>query len=68
MIHIEKIKTKLKGKVFCVFCEEVATKTINDYHFCARCGDGELVKIIGKCIKSMEQATVTIKVMPKRGN
>lgn len=62
MIVIEKVDTGI-----CCFCSKPASKTINGLPFCPSCGDGELIKIIGKCMKAVEEATVTIKVLPKRG-
>jgi hypothetical protein len=63
MIVVEK---KIEGT--CCFCEKDATVSINGMRFCASCGDGELLKIVKKCIKNLQQATVTLKVLPKDKN
>lgn len=60
MIVIEKIEQQ----GVCCFCNEVASVKINGLPFCASCGDGELVKIIKKCSKALQQATATFKIIP----
>lgn len=60
MIVIEKIKQGV-----CCFCQADATVKINGMSFCASCGDGELLKIANKCIKNLQDATVTMTVIPK---
>lgn len=62
MVVIEKVEAGV-----CCFCPKPASKRINGLPFCPSCGDGELIKIIGRCIKAVEQADVTIKIIPKRG-
>lgn len=60
MIVVEKIKNGV-----CCFCQEDASVKINGLSFCASCGDGELLKIANKCIKAVQHAIVTMKVLPK---
>lgn len=64
MIVVEKIKEET-GEI-CCFCEKDATVKINDMPFCSSCGDGELLKITKKCISNLQQATATLKVLPKQ--
>jgi hypothetical protein len=59
------IVVEMKKAGICCFCQEPATKSINGLRFCPNCGDTVLIKIIGKCIKSVEEATVTVKILPK---
>jgi len=61
MLVIEKAKAGV-----CCFCHKPASKLINGLSFCPSCGDGELVKIIGKAAKAIEYAEVTVKVLPLR--
>jgi len=60
MIVVEKINQGV-----CCFCPTAASVKINGFSFCASCGDGELLKIAYKCIKAVQHATVTMKVLPK---
>lgn len=64
MIVVEKIE-KDKQNESCCFCEKDATIKINGMPFCSSCGDGELLKITKKCISNLQQATATLKVVPK---
>ena len=59
-----KIKNVVFGK--CFDCGELATKTLDDTLYCSRCADSKLIQQIGQCIKAIEHAVVTIKVIPKR--
>jgi len=56
---------EMKKAGICCFCHEPATKVINGLRFCSKCGDSLLIKIIGKCIKAVEEADVSIKILPK---
>jgi hypothetical protein len=63
MLVIEMVK-----KGICCFCHAPATKTINGLRFCPKCGDTVLIQIIGKCAKAVEEATVSLKILPKEPN
>jgi predicted amidophosphoribosyltransferase len=70
MLVIEKIKKGIETGI-CISCQEPASKIINGLRFCPGCGDSILVKIIGTCIKGIEEAKVAISILPKgikRGN
>lgn len=60
MIVVEKVDQGV-----CCFCQKEASVKINGMSFCASCGDGELLKIVKKCITNLQQATATLKVLPK---
>jgi len=60
MIVIEKTNQSI-----CCFCNKNATIKINGLAFCSSCGDGELLKITKKCIVNLQQATATLKIIPK---
>ena len=49
----------------CSFCENRASKRLDGILYCSSCADPELIKQIGHCIKAVEHAIVSIKVMPK---
>ena len=57
-----KIKNIFKGK--CSECNEHATKSLDNILYCSRCADSKLIQQIGQCIKAIEHAKVTIKVVP----
>ena len=59
-----KIKNAKFGK--CFECKERATKSLDDALYCSRCADSKLIQQIGQCIKAVEYAKVTIKVIPKK--
>ena len=60
MLVVEKTESGI-----CCQCGKPATKAINGMKFCVQCGDSLLISIIGKCSKAVEDATVTVKIMPK---
>jgi hypothetical protein len=53
--------------LLCSACDGAlaATKIIDGAPYCAHCGDNLLLKTIKKCIVNIEEAVVTIKVIPK---
>ena len=57
---------EMKKAGICCLCHDPATKVINGFRFCAKCGDTVLTEVIGKCIKAIEEADVTVKILPKR--
>ena len=59
-----KIKNVSKGH--CLECGDPATRNLDDTLYCSRCADSKLIQQIGQCIKAIEHAVVTIKVIPKR--
>jgi hypothetical protein len=59
-----KIKTVSKAK--CSACGKPATKALDNILYCSQCADSKLIQQIGRCIKAIEHAKVTIKVIPKR--
>jgi len=59
MIVVKKIDNGI-----CVFCDKDASVEINEYGFCATCGDGELLKIVKKCIDGLQQAEVKLTLRP----
>lgn len=59
-----KIKTVKFGK--CSGCSEPATKSLDNILYCSRCADSKLIQQIGQCIKAIEHAKVTIKVIPRK--
>lgn len=63
MIVVEKIEDGV-----CCFCQKDASVKINGLTFCSSCGDGELLKIVKKCIKNLQEAVATLKVLPKVDN
>lgn len=62
MVTVCKVR---KGTKLCFRCSQPATKTINGLPFCAHCGDGVLIRIIGTCVKAVEEAKINIKMTPK---
>ena len=50
----------------CSFCNNPATKRLDGILYCPACADSELMQQIGRCIKAIEHAKVTIKVLPKK--
>jgi len=60
MSIIRKISTEA-----CHDCGVPSTKLIDGVAYCAHCGDNILLRTIKKCIEGIEEATVTLKVMPK---
>lgn len=61
-----KVKKVSEGKCECD-CDKAASKEINGKLYCPGCGDTVLIVAIGKCIKGLEQATVKMSILPKRG-
>lgn len=49
----------------CHDCGIPSTKLIDGVAYCAHCGDNILLRTIKRCIEGIEEATVTLKVMPK---
>jgi predicted amidophosphoribosyltransferase len=56
---------EMKKAGICCFCQKPATKVINGLRFCPNCGDTILIEMIGKCIKAVEDADISIKIIPK---
>jgi hypothetical protein len=59
-----KIKKVDKGK--CSECDNHATRELDNVLYCSQCADSLLIQQIGKCIKAVEHAKITIKVIPKK--
>jgi len=59
-----KIKNVSKGN--CFECNEIATKSLDNVLYCSQCADILLIQQIGRCIKAVEHAKITIKVIPKK--
>jgi DNA-directed RNA polymerase subunit RPC12/RpoP len=56
----------------CAYCGKPPTKLIEGLtapheglYLCAHCGDNLLIKTIKKCIEGIEEAKITMKIMPK---
>jgi Zn finger protein HypA/HybF involved in hydrogenase expression len=59
MFEVKKTKS---GKCL---CGKKASKIINGEKFCPKCGDTQLIVVLGKCIKGIEQANVKVSIIPK---
>ena len=64
MLVVEKIKKGIEPGI-CISCQGAASKIINGLRFCPGCGDSILVRVIGTCIKGLEEAKATISILPK---
>jgi hypothetical protein len=61
MIVIDKAPKDL----LCCLCSNPATTSINGMNFCPDCSDSILIKIIGKCVKAVQKASISLKIFPK---
>ena len=59
-----KIENVRKGK--CSFCDNKASVRLDGVSHCSACADSELIKQIGRCVKAVKFAKVTMKITPKR--
>ena len=59
-----KIESIKKG--LCTFCGNDASLLLDGIRHCNACADAELIKQIGRCVKAVKHAKITMKIVPKK--
>ena len=61
-----KIENVKKDIGTCFFCGSDASIRLDNILHCTDCADAELIKQIGRCVKAVKHAKITMKIVPKK--